>query len=643
MSLINFPFFLNTYILPLLLLLAFIWSLIIKYNFKIYIIKLFFNKEKKNRLYLNQFKVKINQKWNIFFINSINISIFFVFCFIIYYFIITENNLEIVTENTNINQNFFFKICSLWSNHAGSFLLWIVLLKILSILFEKTIPLTQFSIKNIWFFIYGWISFYILNTVFFTSNPLITLTLIKKTGNELNPLLQDILLLIHPPILYVGYISTFFLFLIIILKITYRNIKNDLNHFLILFNNISFMFLTFGIFLGGFWAYHELGWGGWWFWDPVENISIIPWIISLIIIHILNLKPNIHLNTVFLINLLVFNTIFNTLSLYIVRTGLLTSIHMFVSDNFRGVFLLSIFNIFLIKTLLLNNLFYLTNTNARKHFSNIILKNFIINLGIVIGIIITSIIFLGTLIPIFIIKSNIIKAYFYISLISPFIIILFFLLTFLQKSFMIIKYISFISIIFILSSLNLNSWSFLTFLIIAFFIFNKNIVKNKAHLSFYILGFYIIFLKDFEFEFLKITTNSDYFSIFTEKMLLRNINFLENLYFNSNIANILNESFFFRNNNTNVLFTEKKYFWISNIYTSKGSIYSNIIYDLHFYLGSGNLYQGWLLKIKMIPFVFWFWVLIFIIIKFIFQKLNYFWNSLLYNYELNKFFYLKII
>jgi hypothetical protein len=100
----------------------------------------------------------------------------------------------------------------------------------------------------------------------------------------------------------------------------------------------------------------------------------------------------------------------------------------------------------------------------------------------------------------------------------------------------------------------------LTFLIIAFFIFNKNIVKNKAHLSFYILGFYIIFLKDFEFEFLKITTNSDYFSIFTEKMLLRNINFLENLYFNSNIANILNESFFFKNNNTNVLFTEKKYF-----------------------------------------------------------------------------------
>ena len=277
--------------------------------------------------------------------NFSKIGFFFVlisFLILEYAFINSEFSLDLVVNNSHTTKPLIYKISGLWGNHEGSILLWILILSFFTYLIAKSksiksseFHITVLGIQNIILFLF-------CNLLLFTSNPFSRNIDPPLEGFGLNPLLQDPGLAFHPPLLYVGYVglSVSFSFAIAILL----NKKVEFNWFNYLkpWTLLTWAFLTSGIALGSWWAYYELGWGGWWFWDPVENASLMPWLISTALIHSITVtqKNNQFYNWTIL--LAIFGFSFSLLGTFIVRSGLLTSVHAFASDPTRGVFILII-------------------------------------------------------------------------------------------------------------------------------------------------------------------------------------------------------------------------------------------------------------------------------------------------------------
>ena len=357
------------------------------------------------------------------------------FLFLIISFITSDFSVKLVANNSHSLKPILYKVAGTWGNHEGSMLLWVLILSLYLFLFQlssnnypkelvRNILLVQLSIIALFLF-------YLL----FLSNPFERLDFPPLNGQDLNPILQDVLLVAHPPILYLGYLGLSIPFSIAIgLLLTNDNTTNivKLIRFWAL---VPFVFLTLGILLGSIWAYYELGWGGWWFWDPVENVSLLPWLLNLALIHsilILERRSSL-LNWTILLCIMGFS--FSMIGTFIVRSGLITSVHAFANDPSRGLFILLIIFVAIATSLSI----YITkrpNTVSlmKLNFASKELWLLVQNLTLLV---ITAIVFLGTIWP-FIIEAllneqvSVGEPFYEISLL-PFVVIFAFMLPIASK------------------------------------------------------------------------------------------------------------------------------------------------------------------------------------------------------------------
>ena len=270
------------------------------------------------------------------------ISIFISFISLTLAYLTSDFSNYNVFQNSHTSKPLLYKLTGTWGNHEGSMLLWLMIMSFYNLFFSfnknldiKLLRLTVFfqSCLFVCFCLF----------VIFTSNPFLVNSINVDEGLGLNPILQDPSLAIHPPILYVGYIG-FSIILSFALSGLILN-KIDLNWIKISKKWALFCWsmLSGGIGLGSYWAYYELGWGGWWFWDPVENVSLMPWICGLALVHSLMISTykNVLKRWIVFLSILCFSlSVFGT---FLVRSGILTSVHSFANDSSRGIFILILF------------------------------------------------------------------------------------------------------------------------------------------------------------------------------------------------------------------------------------------------------------------------------------------------------------
>ena len=335
--------------------------------------------------------------------NLIYLSVFQVtfvltsFLLLIFAFIFSDFSLLAVYQNSHSTKPLFYKIAGVWGNHEGSLLLWINIMVIFSYLFfvfnnksDKAFTLYTLAIQNI--LILGFLIFLSTN-----SNPFFEILPIPSEGLGLNPILQDPALAIHPPLLYLGFVSSSIYFSAAVAAILAKSDGKSFALSIKIWVLISWSFQTLGIIVGSIWAYYELGWGGFWFWDPVENASLIPWFCMTALFHsVLVLeKRNSLYSWVLVLSLITF--ISSVTGTFLVRSGILNSVHTFANDPSRGLYIL----IFL--TLMIVSSFFIFISRGIKdkfYFEALSKETFILsNNWFMIFYLLT--VFIGTVYPIF--------------------------------------------------------------------------------------------------------------------------------------------------------------------------------------------------------------------------------------------------
>lgn len=314
-----------------------------------------------------------------------------------YSFATDDFTLEYVAAHSNSQLPTFFKVAATWGGHEGSILFWLFTLSLWLVAFAF------FSRKNNRTFsaqtlsLLGLICLGFAIFILFYSNPFGRAFPAPAEGRDLNPMLQDIGLIFHPPLLYVGYVGFAVNFAMSISALIFNRSAQAIARAMRAWVLVSWLFLTLGIVLGAWWAYYELGWGGWWFWDPVENASLMPWLLGLALLHSLMVTERQGMFSYWttLFSLLAFA--FSVLGTFIVRSGALTSVHAFSLDSSRGYVLLLIFFLLTVGSLSLFALRTNTNESAVK-FPLISKTGAILGLNIVLTVATVST-FLGTFYP----------------------------------------------------------------------------------------------------------------------------------------------------------------------------------------------------------------------------------------------------
>ena len=252
-----------------------------------------------------------------------------------------------VAENSNSKLALLYKITGVWGNHEGSMLLWVLILALFGALVAAFGANLPDRLKALVLSVQGWIAFAFVLFVLTTSNPFLRLVPAPIEGRDLNPVLQDIGLAIHPPLLYLGYVGCSISFSFAVAALIEGHIDAAWARWARPWTLAAWMFLTVGIAMGSYWAYYELGWGGFWFWDPVENASLMPWLVATALLHsaiVMEKRDALKIWTV-LLAILAFSL--SLIGTFLVRSGVLTSVHAFASDPTRGVFILLILCIFI--------------------------------------------------------------------------------------------------------------------------------------------------------------------------------------------------------------------------------------------------------------------------------------------------------
>jgi len=247
-----------------------------------------------------------------------------------------------VVENSNSFKPMLFKVAATWGSHEGSLLLWVLILAIfgalVALLGNNIAPRTKARTLSV----QAWISVGFLTFMLFTSNPFDRVFPPPLDGQDLNPLLQDVGLALHPPLLYLGYVGFSIVFSFAVAALIEGRVDAAWARWVRPWALAAWVFLTAGIALGSWWAYYELGWGGWWFWDPVENVSFMPWLMGTALLHsaIVTEKRGAFKSWTILLAILTFSL--SLLGTFIVRSGLLTSVHAFAVDPQRGLYILGL-------------------------------------------------------------------------------------------------------------------------------------------------------------------------------------------------------------------------------------------------------------------------------------------------------------
>jgi cytochrome c-type biogenesis protein CcmF len=252
-----------------------------------------------------------------------------------------------VYENSHSMKPLIYKITGVWGNHEGSMLLWVSILALFGCLvavFGNNLPL---SLRAHVLAVQAWIATAFYLFILITSNPFLRIANPPIEGRDLNPVLQDIGLAIHPPMLYLGYVGFSISFSFAIAALIEGRIDAAWARWVRPWTLMAWIFLTLGIAMGSYWAYYELGWGGWWFWDPVENASLMPWLAGTALLHSALVMEKRNALKVWTILLSILTFSLSLLGTFLVRSGVLTSVHAFATDPTRGVFILLILCIFI--------------------------------------------------------------------------------------------------------------------------------------------------------------------------------------------------------------------------------------------------------------------------------------------------------
>jgi cytochrome c-type biogenesis protein CcmF len=255
-------------------------------------------------------------------------------------FIVNDFSVRYVAEHSNSDLPLYYRIAATWGAHEGSMLLWAVILGVWT--FAVTVfsgSLSEEFLARV-LGVMGLISVGILLFILLTSNPFERLVPMPSDGGDLNPLLQDFGMTIHPPMLYMGYVGLSVAFSFAIAALLGGSLDSAWARWSRPWTLVAWIFLTFGIVLGSWWAYYELGWGGWWFWDPVENASFMPWLVTTALLHSLAATEKRGAFKAWTVLLAIFAFSLSLLGTFLVRSGVLTSVHAFASDPARGLFIL---------------------------------------------------------------------------------------------------------------------------------------------------------------------------------------------------------------------------------------------------------------------------------------------------------------
>ena len=557
-------------------------------------------------------------------------------------FIFSDFSIDLVAQHSHTLKPLIYKISGTWANHEGSLLLWILILQFFAFLLTYSSVPILFLSKVL--SIQGAVSSAFLALCLFSSNPFLRSNTFPTQGAGLNPILQDLGLAFHPPILYVGYVGLSVSFSFSIAALISGGIDRIWAKWVRPWIMIAWVMLTLGIGLGSFWAYYELGWGGWWFWDPVENAAIMPWLLTTALIHSVMVLENRNQLKAWTILLSILSFSFSILGTFIVRSGIITSVHSFATDPKRGLIILSILGIFTIIPLTLyvfkKNLFNThRNFNIISKESTLIINNFFLVVS-------TLIILTGTLYPLgleyFTNKQITVGPPYFISTLTPIMLIIMLfmglgpIINWRENTFRnsILKILPSIILSFLLFFILIVFYS-LSFSALLGYTFAGWIFANVAILVLSNTSIRKIFI---EYKFLSsnqiavslahlgiavfaIGAISD--SFFSKEVTLRsypgeNITIENNvLKFDSSIQRIgpnfiSNTSKLILYDNAGqiktILFPEKRIYPIEQQTTSEVAIHRQFKRDLYIVLGDGNKNSGYTFRIYLKPFISMIWI-----------------------------------
>ena len=550
-------------------------------------------------------------------------------------FIISDFSNETVFNHSHTTKPLFYKISGTWGNHEGSLLLWLLVLTLFIFLFllksnnqPKKYRILTLAFQQI--IITGFFIFLIK-----TSSPFNYIFPIPSEGLGLNPILQDPALAIHPPILYLGYVGSSIIFSSALAATASGYISKDWAKHIKGWVLISWFFLTLGILLGSIWAYYELGWGGFWFWDPVENVSLMPWLALTTLLHCILALEKRSILTSWAIILSIATFTLSMCGTFLVRSGILNSVHTFANDPERGLFIL----IFLFSLIFLSLfIFFYFHKNENKNFKFFLLSketSILVNNWFMMYFL--SVILVGTIYPIFleVISSEKISVGppFYTKLIVPFLIpflfamaigpklkwiksevqnkinlIIFLVISFLI-SFLILKNLN---DNFLLNSILLTSAFYLFFITTKDFMIKKvqNFSQNLAHFGFSLLILSILLNNIFSTE---VITNLKIGETFKSKNLSINFQSMDQKdeqNFKSLIGKFkINSS----KDETIILKPELRIYNQPNIITSEADIKISLLKDRFITMNSVKNQNYFNIRYQVKPFMIWIWISVLLI------------------------------
>ena len=562
------------------------------------------------------------------------------FLVLIYSFLIDDFSVAYVSQNSNINLPNYYKLAATWGAHEGSLLLWILAMNgwLIAFMFfnnskDKDYISTVFSISCQVIFAFS------LFTLF-TSNPFERILPIPPlSGADLNPSLQDIAFTVHPPLLYFGYSGLMIPFAISVAAMLFSKDTKEWASNSRPWTLMSCSFLTLGIALGSWWAYYELGWGGWWFWDPVENAAFIPWLLSVALFHSLIVSENRGVFGKWSILLSIFAFATSLLGTFLVRSGILTSVHAFALDPERGLFILGILAFFIIGSLFIYSIKDFENETTPSYELTSKEFGFLLN-NLLLVVLAVSILF-GTIFPLIYEaitdgKQISVGAPYFEVILFPFALALGLLQGFAlylswgtSSSFkflprLLIESVSvFVLILIILFILfdNLHLTSFATIFLSSWILMGTlQINKNKnlnywrflrkraavtfAHSGMAILTLGVAVVSSYSIEKEIILAPDDSVEFGNQTILFKNTEDIMGPNYFSKSATM---SFSDGSNFSDVL-TEKRTYSPSGQLTTEAGIKTEIFQDLYISMGDNLEADIWSFKVQIKPFIRWIWL-----------------------------------
>ena len=549
---------------------------------------------------------------------------------LIFSFINSDFSNETVFNNSHTTKPLFYKISGTWGNHEGSLLLWLLVLTLFVVMFifkSNKQPL-RYRILTLLFqqiIIFGFFIF-----VLKTSSPFNYIYPTPKEGLGLNPILQDPALAIHPPILYLGYVGSSIIFSSTLSAVVLNYITKEWATHIKNWVLISWIFLTLGILLGSIWAYYELGWGGFWFWDPVENVSLMPWLALTTLIHCIMVLEKRSILTSWVVILSISTFTLSMCGTFLVRSGILNSVHTFANDPERGLFIL----IFLFSLIFLSLFifFFFYKKNSKENYSLFFLSketSIIINNWFMMYFL--SVVLIGTIYPIFleVISSEKISVGppFYNKLIMPFLIpFLFFMaigpqlkwmksdisnkiyliLLFIFSLLLSVIIVQKLNIEFLINTMLITFSFYLFFITVRDFIIKKykNLSQNIAHFGFSLFILSILFNNIFSTE---VITNlkvgemyeSEKFKINFEKFITKDEQNYKSIVGQLTVEN--SEGL------TEVMEPELRIYNQPNISTSEADIKTSLFTDKFMTMNIVQNQEYFNIRYQIKPFMIWIW------------------------------------